>query len=370
MVNMFNEVYKGKKVLVTGNTGFKGAWLSLWLKQMGAEVFGLSKDVPSEPSLFEIAGLAKLINHTFEDIRNLKETVAVIESIKPDFIFHLAAQPIVKLSYDDPIDTMSSNIMGTVHILEALRKLNFNCTAIMITSDKCYDNVEWEWGYKETDALGGKDPYSASKGAVELMIKTYFYSYFNKPESNVKLSAVRAGNVIGGADWAANRLVPDMFRSWSKHEIVTIRSPYATRPWQHVLEPLSGYLKVGEVLHGNKDLNGMAFNFGPNSDQNKTVLDLLKEISKYWDNNNDSEMYNIIPNPNFHEAGLLKLNCDRALHHLNWKPTMHFNETVEFTASWYNEFYNRKDINMLEFTNHQITKYVALGSERNSGWAK
>lgn len=370
MVEVFDNVYENKKVLVTGNTGFKGAWLSIWLRQMGAVVYGLSKDVPSEPSLFKITCLDQLINHTFEDIRNLKETIDIIESIKPDFIFHLAAQPIVKLSYDAPVDTMSSNIMGTAHVLEALRRLNFNCTAVMITSDKCYDNLEWEWGYKETDILGGKDPYSASKGAAELIIKTYFHSYFNKPESKVKLSAVRAGNVIGGADWAANRLVPDMFRSWSNKEIVTIRSPYATRPWQHVLEPLSGYLKIGEALYSNKDLNGMAFNFGPNSDQNKTVLDLLIEISKYWDHAGDSKMYNIIPNLNFHEAGLLKLNCDRALHYLNWKPTMHFSETVEFTGSWYNTYYNQKDIDMLEFTKQQISQYIKLGLERNSGWVK
>jgi CDP-glucose 4,6-dehydratase len=368
MVNMFKGLYKGKKVLVTGNTGFKGAWLSLWLHQLGAEVYGLSKDVPTKPSLFEIAELSKLIKHTFEDIRNLKSTIDVIESIKPDFIFHLAAQPIVKLSYDFPADTMSSNIIGTVNILEALRILNFDCTAVMITSDKCYDNVEWEWGYKESDALGGKDPYSASKGAAELMIKTYFYSYFNKPESKVNLSPVRAGNVIGGADWAANRLVPDMFKSWSRGETVTIRSPYATRPWQHVLEPLSGYLKAGEVLYQNKALNGMAFNFGPNSDQNKTVLDLLKEVSNYWDHGGDSEMYTIIPNSDFLEAGLLKLNCDRALHHLKWKPTLNFSETVQFTAHWYNEFYNRNNVNMLEFTNQQIAAYMALGLERNSGW--
>lgn len=367
MVSMFNDIYKNKKVLVTGNTGFKGSWLSLWLKELGAEVYGLSKDIPSEPSLFEITKLEKHINHKFIDIRNLEATSSYINTVKPDYVFHLAAQPIVKTSYDDPVDTMSSNIMGTAHILEALRKSNHKCVAVMITSDKCYDNVEWEWGYKETDALGGKDPYSASKGAAELMIKTYFHSFFNKPDSNVRLSAVRAGNVIGGADWAAHRLVPDMFRSWSNDETVTIRSPYATRPWQHVLEPLSGYLKVGQVLSENKKLNGMAFNFGPNSDQNKTVLDLLNEIATYWEHSEKNEMFEIVPNTNFHEAGLLKLNCDRALHYLNWKPTLNFNQTVEFTASWYNSFYNKKDVNMFDYTNNQIMRYVTIAKERNSG---
>lgn len=368
MVTMFNNVYNNKKVLVTGNTGFKGGWLSLWLKELGADVYGLSKDIPSTPSLFDITKLDKHIKHTFLDIRELDVIVKQIDEIKPDFIFHLAAQPIVKLSYDNPVDTMSSNIMGTTHVLEAMRILNFPVVAVMITSDKCYDNVEWEWGYKETDAVGGKDPYSASKGAAELMIKTYFYSYFNKPESKVRLSSVRAGNVIGGGDWAANRLVPDMFRSWSKKDTVSIRSPYATRPWQHVLEPLSGYLKVGQALFENSNLNGLAFNFGPNSDQNKTVLDLLNEIAKYWEHSDENKMFEIIPNPNFHEAGLLKLNCDRALHYLSWKPTMHFDETVEFTAGWYNTYYNRKEVDIHEYTIIQIKRYVEFAKKRNSGW--
>lgn len=365
---MFGDVYKNKKVIVTGNTGFKGGWLSLWLKKLGAEVYGLSKDVPSEPSLFETTHLDQHIQHTFIDIRDLEATEKHIAVIKPDFIFHLAAQPIVKLSYDDPVDTMSSNIIGTVHVLEALRRINQACVAVMITSDKCYDNLEWEWGYKESDALGGKDPYSASKGAAELMIKSYFHSYFSKPESKVRLSAVRAGNVIGGADWAANRLVPDMFRSWSEKETVTIRSPYATRPWQHVLEPLSGYLKVGQALYEQEKFNGIAFNFGPNSDQNKTVLDLLTEISKHWEHGGEKEMFEIVPNLKFHEAGLLKLNCDRALQYLGWKPTLNFDETVEFTASWYNKFYNEIEVDMYDFTNDQITKYFEFAKQRRSGW--
>lgn len=367
---MFKKVYKNKKVLITGNTGFKGAWLSLWLKQLDAEVYGISDKIPSNPSLFEIANLENEVNHYFADIRNLEQVSKIINKISPDFIFHLAAQPIVKLSYDDPIDTMSSNIMGTANILESLRKSDFECTAIMITSDKCYDNVEWEWGYKETDPLGGKDPYSASKGAAEIIIKSYYESFFKSDSPRIKVSAVRAGNVIGGADWAANRLVPDMFRSWSEGNTVSIRSPYSTRPWQHVLEPLSGYLQCGAELYNEKKLNGISFNFGPNSDQNKTVLDLLNEISLHWEVSKNEELFKIEKVETFHEAGLLKLNCDRALHYLNWKPTMNFDETVQFTASWYNTFYNKSNVNMFDFTNNQIEEYTNLGKIRKNTWAE
>ena len=367
---MFGNIYNNKKVLITGNTGFKGAWLSLWLKQLGAEVYGISKDIPSKPSLFEITKMESFVNHIFADIRDLDKIKELIHKIEPEFIFHLAAQPIVKLSYDNPIDTMHSNIMGTANILESLRTADFECSAIMITSDKCYENVEWEWGYKETDHLGGKDPYSASKGAAEIVIKSYFESFFKDPSSKIRITSVRAGNVIGGADWAANRLVPDMFRAWSLGETVTIRSPHSTRPWQHVLEPLSGYLKCGQELNLKKEYNGYAYNFGPNSDQNKTVLELLEEISKYWEIQGTADMYKIEENNFFHEAGLLKLNCDRALQHFNWKPTLHFDETVAFTASWYNNYYNNTAIKILDFTNEQIIEYVKKAKNRNNEWAK
>jgi CDP-glucose 4,6-dehydratase len=237
----------------------------------------------------------------------------------------------------------------------------------MITSDKCYDNVEWIWGYKETDALGGKDPYSASKGAAELMIKTYFHSYFVK-QKNIKIASVRAGNVIGGGDWAAARIVPDCFRAWSKNEKVIIRSPYATRPWQHVLEPLSGYLRTGQLLAQQEkhDINGQSFNFGPPADQNYTVLDLLQDLARNWSPDN-TDIVNIEPS-NFHEAGLLKLNIDKALYYLNWKPNLNFIETSAFTSNWYKEFYQGKSENMLEFTNKQINDYITLGHSRNLSW--
>ena len=365
MVVMFGNIYNNKKVLITGNTGFKGSWLSLWLNELGAEVFGVSKDIPTTPSLFELTNLISKIEHHFIDINEFNELFSVIEKIKPEFIFHLAAQPLVKESFINPVQTMSTNIMGTVNILECLRQLNFNTTAIMITSDKCYDNVEWEWGYKETDHLGGKDPYSASKGAAELMIKTYFESYFNNNESNVRISSVRAGNVIGGGDWAADRLVPDIFRSWSKKELVTIRSPYSTRPWQHVLEPLSGYLQIGSLLNLNNNLNGKSFNFGPNSNQNKTVLELLNELTKHWEIISQDNLFQIIPNNDFHEAGLLKLNIDRALQLLKWQPTLNFEETVKFTSSWYNTYYN-SNLDITDYTKNQIKEYISLAMNRNT----
>lgn len=365
---MFNNFYNDKKVLVTGNTGFKGSWLSLWLKQMGAEVFGISDTIPSQPSLFEISELEKQTSHTFEDIRNLDRLIKLVSEIAPDIIFHLAAQPIVKLSYDDPVDTFSRNVMGTAHMLEAARQLKNKCVFISITSDKCYDNVEWEWGYREGDTLGGKDPYSASKAGAEIVIKTYYESFFNKPDSKIKICSVRAGNVIGGGDWAANRLIPDIYRAWEKNEKVHIRSPYATRPWQHVLEPLSGYLNLAEKLYKQNNLNGLAFNFGPNANQNHSVLDVLNELKRYWTKSIDNELFSIQENTEFHEAGLLKLNCDRALHYLKWTPTLDFDETLAMTAKWYNQFYNENPQQMLGFTIEQINQYTALATEKKIAW--
>lgn len=366
---MFKNIYEGKKVIVTGHTGFKGAWLSLWLKLMGADVCGISNSIPTNPSLFEVAGVEAMVTSYMKDIRDLQAMKNIFGEIKPDFVFHLAAQPIVKTAYEDPIDTMTTNVIGTANILEALRFLDNNCIAVMITSDKCYDNVEWIWGYKETDALGGKDPYSASKGAAELMIKTYFHSYFAKKE-NIKIASVRAGNVIGGGDWAASRIVPDCFRAWSKNEKVIIRSPYATRPWQHVLEPLSGYLRVGQLLAAQEkyNVNGEAFNFGPPADQNHTVLDLLQELAKKW-NPDNSDIVQIEPS-DFKEAGLLKLNIDKALYYLNWKPGLNFIETAAFTSDWYKQYYQQDNKNMLDFTNKQISSYIDIAKSRDLSWTQ
>ena len=309
---MFENTYKGKKVLVTGNTGFKGSWLTVWLLKLGAEVYGISKDIPTNPSMFEALGLSERMRHKQANIKDKEKLQEIIEEIEPDFIFHLAAQAIVSHSYSDPIESFNSNVMGTAHVLEALRVLNRKCTVIMISSDKCYENVEWQWGYRENDHLGGKDPYSASKGACEIVIHSYYHSFFKNEDSPVRMVSVRAGNVIGGGDWAEKRLVPDCIRAWSQEEIVNIRNPYATRPWQHVLEPLSGYLRTGQVLHQDRTISGEPYNFGPPADQIHNVLEMLEQLSKQWSENPD-KMYKITGEQTFHEAGLLKLNCDKAL---------------------------------------------------------
>lgn len=369
MKALFGGCYLGKKVIVTGNTGFKGSWLTMWLLEMGAEVIGISKDIPTQPrSIFEEVQLESRIRYVEQDIRDSAALRQLFEEIKPDFVFHLAAQAIVINSYVDPVDTMSTNVMGTVHVLEALRHLSNPCIAVMITSDKCYDNVEWLWGYRETDAVGGKDPYSASKGAAELMIKTYYHSFFSKADSNIRIAVVRAGNVIGGGDWAEKRIVPDCIVAWKKGESVDIRSPRATRPWQHVLEPLSGYLLVGHQLFQNPKISGEAFNFGPNADQDKTVVELIDALAQHWDGSTANK-YKVFENSNFHEAGLLKLNCDKALAILKWKPVMSFEETTRFTAHWYKEEHlNGGD--MYEYTANQLKEYTSLAMGRQMIWCK
>ncbi|MFN5417916.1 MAG: CDP-glucose 4,6-dehydratase [Flavobacteriia bacterium] len=364
---MFKNIYTNKKVLITGNTGFKGAWLSIWLQQLGADVYGISHDVPTEPSIFEVCGLSSKMTHKFIDIRNFDSLEKEIKQIQPDFIFHLAAQPIVSTSYQDPLETFSTNVLGSAHILEAVRKADVKVNVIMITSDKCYENVEWTWGYRENDQVGGKDPYSASKGAAELVIRSYYHSFFKNENSKVKLVSVRAGNVIGGGDWAANRIVPDAMRNWSENEPVVIRSPKATRPWQHVLEPLSGYLTVGMKLDQDQKLSGESFNFGPNSDQNHTVLELLQRLSQKWGNQNADEMIRV-EKSDFHEAGLLKLNCDKALHELDWKPSLNFDQTIDLTASWYVDFYKNNAINVAYMEN-QISAYAEIAKNKEIAWA-
>ena len=361
---MFDNIYKGKKVLVTGHTGFKGSWLTSWLLKLGADVIGFSKDIPTEPSMFKELGLEKKITHFFKDIRDLNEVQEVIIKEVPDFVFHLAAQPIVSLSYSNPIETISSNVIGTANILEALRLSNHKCTAIIITSDKAYDNVEQIWGYKEDDHMGGKDIYSGSKGAAELIIKSYFYSFFKNDSCNVKIGIGRAGNVIGGGDWAKDRIVVDCMLAWNKGEHVEIRSPKATRPWQHVLEPLSGYLKLGLNLYNDDSLNGEGFNFGPRSEQNRTVQELLEDLSKYWARGFKAK-FKITDNIPFHEAGLLKLNCDKALAYLKWQANLNYQDTIRFTSEWYFNFYKNKDIDILDFTMIQIQEYEEIFQENS-----
>lgn len=364
---MFGHIYKNKKVLVTGNTGFKGAWLTTWLLNLGANVVGISKDIPTQPSMFEELRLINQIQHYDIDIRNFDELSGEISNEKPDFIFHLAAQAIVSTSYSEPLNTISSNVMGTANLLEALRISNHECTAIIITSDKAYDNVEQVWGYKENDKMGGRDVYSGSKGAAELILKSYYHSFFKSKKSNVRLAVARAGNVIGGGDWAQDRIVVDCVEAWSRGDSVEIRSPKATRPWQHVLEPLSGYLNLGQELYNNKSFNGESFNFGPRAEQNHTVAELLEDLSEYWNFENASYAYTVTDNIPFHEAELLKLNCDKALSFLKWQSALQYQNTIEFTSTWYYSYY-KGDSDMMQQTIYQIGEYENIAKSKLLKW--
>ena len=366
---MYKNIYKNKKVLVTGHTGFKGAWLTSWLLKLGANVVGVSKDIPTSPSMFEELTLTNKITDYRDDIRDLKKIKEIIDTERPDILFHLAAQPIVSVSYTDPIETISSNVMGTANVLEALKELNFTCTAIIITSDKAYDNVEQVWGYREDDKMGGKDIYSGSKGAAELIIKSYFHSYFKSTISNVKLAIGRAGNVIGGGDWAKDRIVVDCMLAWSKGKKVEIRSPEATRPWQHVLEPLSGYLDLGANLYENDALHGQAFNFGPRAEQNHTVKQLLEDLSKYWHFKDIDDAFTITANTPFHEAGLLKLNCDKALFYLKWQANLNYKDTIRYTSEWYYDFY-KKENSIYNKTINQIEEYERMAKQKSLKWSE
>ncbi|WP_345993691.1 CDP-glucose 4,6-dehydratase [Sulfurimonas sp. HSL-1716] len=366
---MFKNIYKNKKVLVTGHTGFKGSWLTTWLLKLGADVIGISKDIPTSPSMFEELKLENKIKHYLEDIRDLQKMIEIVSNEKPDFLFHLAAQPIVSTSYSDPIETISSNVMGTTNILEALKISNHICKAIIITSDKAYDNVEQVWGYKEDDKMGGKDIYSGSKGAAELIIKSYYHSFFKRKECNVRLAIGRAGNVIGGGDWAKDRIVVDCVKAWSEGKCVEIRSPRATRPWQHVLEPISGYLNLGADLYNNEDLHGEAFNFGPRAEQNHTVEELLIDLSEYWHFDSVSQAYKVTDNIPFHEAGLLKLNCDKALFYLKWQANLEYKDTIRFTSEWYYDFYKTKN-NIFTKTVEQIEEYESMAKTKGLAWTE
>lgn len=364
MISEFAKCFFGKKVLITGHTGFKGSWMALWLKQLGANVSGISIDVPTNPSHFIAANLSNQIDDYRIDICDKNLVGKIVNKLKPDFVFHLAAQSLVRRSYDYPVETMLANAIGTANILDSLRNLDNNVVAIMITSDKVYDNVESIWGYREIDRLGGKDPYSASKGMAELVIRSFVKSFFSSDNSNVSLAITRAGNVIGGGDWAVDRIVPDCMTSWSNDKVVDIRNPNATRPWQHVLEPLRGYLTLAVNLSKNKLLNGEAYNFGPHANQNYPVSYLINSMSKYWDSVRWNDTSNLIGHP--HEAGLLKLNCDKALSDLNWQPLLEFEETIKMTVEWYREFYQNNNKSMYIFSLSQIDEYTKLAISRDS----
>jgi CDP-glucose 4,6-dehydratase len=363
-MDTFKNIYSNSSVLVTGHTGFKGCWLVAWLSQLGARVTGLALDPPSKPSHFEAISLTDSIEDHRINICDKEALQSLIKKTKPEFVFHLAAQPLVRQSYLDPVETYTTNVLGTLNLLEALRLLKNKCTAVLITSDKCYDNVEWIWGYRETDLLGGKDPYSASKGAAELLIRSHVKSFF--PQGNsVRIAIGRAGNVIGGGDWANDRIVPDCVRSWAKGESVQLRNSQATRPWQHVLEPLSGYLSLAVELQQRAELHGEPFNFGPSAHQNHTVLDLVQSMSQYWDKVCWEDVFTSEEHP--HESGLLKLNCDKALNILDWQAILSFQETVQMTAEWYSSYYENPST-IRDVTLSHIRKYEDYAREKGMQW--
>lgn len=353
---MYNDVYKGKTVLVTGHTGFKGAWLSIWLTMMGARVVGYSLDPYSKKGMFEACHLSeKLYADVRGDITDYNHLCATIEEYKPEIIFHLAAQALVRTAYQHPKETYETNLMGSLNILEAVRLNECVKTVIMITTDKCYENIEQIWGYKETDRMGGYDPYSSSKGCAELMIASYRNSYFN-PKDYAKhgkaIASVRAGNVIGGGDWSDNRLIPDCIRYIESGKDIEIRNPKATRPWEHVLEPLSGYLKVGQKLIENPIDYATSFNFGPHISANKTVIEVVKRLVDYYGKGNVVDAAD--PHA-VHENTLLNLDVTKAYLMLQWEAKWGLQEAIEKTVDWYKEALHRDD--MYDFSINQILEH-------------
>ena len=362
---LFKGIYQGKKVLVTGHTGFKGSWLSAWLKMMGAEVFGYSLPPEGEHNHHLLLDLG--MGAVYGDLRDVETWNAFITKVQPDIVFHLAAQALVRPSYDNPIGTFSTNVMGTANLLEACRNTNSVRSIVNVTSDKCYENKEWIWGYRENDSMGGYDPYSASKGMMELLTSSYRNSFFHPDQYGKKhqvlLGTGRAGNVIGGGDWATDRLVPDMMKAASKNASVLIRNPKATRPWQHVLEPLSGYLMLGQKLLEGNTMFADGWNFGPDIESNLSVGELMEKSLLYWDK--------VIPTygsnkEEHHEANLLMLDCSKANKMMKWSPVWNIDNTIEKTIHWYKEFYNNGKLN----TQKDLEEYIMAAQKKGLEWTK
>jgi CDP-glucose 4,6-dehydratase len=332
--------WKGKKVYLTGHTGFKGSWLSLWLQNMGALVKGYSLDVNTNPALFIEANVAAEMESEIGDIRNLEKLTKSMVSFSPDILIHMAAQPLVRLSYQEPVDTYTTNVIGTVNVLEAARKCSNLKAIVSVTTDKCYENKEWEWGYRENEAMGGHDPYSSSKGCAELVTSAYKRSFFSSDDT-ASLASARAGNVIGGGDWAEDRLIPDILNAFEKSEPVVIRNPLSTRPWQHVLEPLSGYLVLAQELYINGDEFAEGWNFGPNDEDCKPVNWILDRMVTYWGND---ASWSLDKENNPHEAGFLKLDCSKSASRLKWKPKWNLQFTLKSIVDWHQLYTNGGDI--------------------------
>lgn len=368
MKDLFNNIYKGKKVLVTGHTGFKGSWITLWLKELGAKVIGYSLEPPTNPSLFEILKLDREIIHIIGDVRDEKKLKEIFKKYKPEIVIHMAAQPLVRHSYINPKETYETNIIGTLNVFEAVRETDSVKVVINVTSDKCYQNKEWVYGYREDDSMGGYDPYSSSKGCAELLTTAYRHSFFNPKDygktHNVALASVRAGNVIGGGDWATDRLIPDCIRALSKKGIIYIRNPQAIRPWQYVLEPLSGYLWLGSLLWTNPTKYSEGWNFGPNDEDILTVEEIVKRVIHIWGEGS----YKINQDKDFYESKLLKLDISKAHFYLKWKPVYNIEIALEETVSWYKEYFKNPQ-NIYRYTLQQLYNYIDSAKKKNLIWA-
>lgn len=360
--SLFKGIYLNKRVLITGHTGFKGSWLTLWLNELGAQIMGYSLNPPTDPSHYEILNLG--IKSVIADIRDFQKLERTIKEFQPEIIFHLAAQPLVLYSYKHPVETYTTNVIGTINLLEACRKFKKVKAVINITSDKCYENKEWIWGYREIDPLGGYDPYSSSKGCAELVTNAYRRSYFNLKNGDKKttlIASARAGNVIGGGDWADDRLIPDLIRAINKHKKILIRNPNSIRPWQHVLEPLSGYLLLGQkLLESNSDF-AEAWNFGPDDVEFINVLELIKRIKKIW-SIFEYEVQN--NNKKLHEANLLKLDCSKAKNKLKWESIWDCQKTIERTIAWYRKYYETGEL----MSKDDLKSYILDAKLKRVNW--
>ena len=348
------EFWKNRRVLITGHTGFKGGWLSLLLQKLGAEVFGYALKSDTTPSLFLQAELSNYCHHTIADVQDFKSMQKCVLSVQPHIIFHLAAQSLVRRSYSEPLETWRTNVLGTANLLESLKLLNNRCAGVIVTTDKVYENREWHYAYRETDSIGGHDPYSASKASAELALASWRSSFFNLSGSKVRLASARAGNVIGGGDWSKDRIVPDMVRHLNDETAIPVRNPNAMRPWQHVLEPLKGYLLLAEQLYKSDAAElQSAFNFGPGSNSIRTVKNLVEEGLKHWPGRWDNLAQNDAP----HEAEILKLTSAKARSLLEWKPRWDFEQAVRYTIDWYRRSHQGEPA--VELMNEQIDGYLS-----------